>query len=221
MTRQADLARERSRSGGLECIDADSFGGNLRFAEPRSVPESDVARPTGVEPVTFGFGNQHSIQLSYGRIAADFTARGERRSSKDCSTSEPGIMRCFFPARRSGNRIPAAEVRPSCRVDPSPNREAMHEPQQHISPITNWKQLVVVVALAFIVPIAVIILLTQYVTDAPVQPNENDSAVLNRIKPVGEVVLATAGAGATQDVAGAKAAAPAAGAKAGAPRGPT
>ena len=85
----------------------------------------------------------------------------------------------------------------------------MHEPKQHVSPITNWKQLVVVVALAFIVPIAVIILLTQYVTDAPVQANENDSAVLNRIKPVGKVVLATAGASATQDVAGAKAASPA------------
>jgi len=66
----------------------------------------------------------------------------------------------------------------------------MHEPDQHVSPIRNWKQLVVVVVLAFVVPIAVIVILSQYVTDIPVRPGDDDSAVLNRISPVGNVELA-------------------------------
>jgi len=66
----------------------------------------------------------------------------------------------------------------------------MHEPDQHVSPIKNWKQLVVVVVLAFVVPIAVIILLSQWVTGAPKGGEENDNAVLYRIKPVGDVLLA-------------------------------
>ena len=66
----------------------------------------------------------------------------------------------------------------------------MHEPDQHVSPIKNWKQLVVVVVLAFVVPIAVIIILSQYITGTPKGADENDSLVLARIKPVGDVQLA-------------------------------
>jgi cytochrome c5 len=68
----------------------------------------------------------------------------------------------------------------------------MHEPDQHVSPIKNWKQLVVVVVLAFVVPIAVIVILSQYVTGAPKGAGENESAVLERIRPVGDVRLAVA-----------------------------
>jgi cytochrome c5 len=61
---------------------------------------------------------------------------------------------------------------------------------QHESPIKNWKQLVIVVALSFIVPIVLIVLLSQLVTGGPKAANENDNDVIARIKPVGQVVLA-------------------------------
>ena len=68
----------------------------------------------------------------------------------------------------------------------------MHEPDQHVSPIKNWKQLVVVVVLAFVVPIVVIVILSQYVTGGPKGASHDDNAVLARIKPIGDVQLAVA-----------------------------
>jgi len=61
---------------------------------------------------------------------------------------------------------------------------------QHESPIKNWKQLVIVVALAFVVPIALIVLLSQLVTGGPKGKSDNDTDVIARIKPVGQVVIA-------------------------------
>ena len=91
----------------------------------------------------------------------------------------------------------------------------MQGPAHHVSPIKNWKQLVVVVVLAFLVPIVVIILLSQYVTDVSAPA---DVDVVSRIKPVGEVVVEPA-AGAksaegTSASGATKAAAPAASATA-------
>jgi cytochrome c5 len=71
----------------------------------------------------------------------------------------------------------------------------MAEP--HASPIKTPKQLITVVVLAFVVPIAVIILLVTYVaserSQSPGSRALTPEAVAERLRPVGTVVLAEAG----------------------------
>jgi len=64
----------------------------------------------------------------------------------------------------------------------------------HSSAIKTPKQLIVVVLLAFLVPITVIALLSQLFTSTTRDTKEDEQHVLERIKPVGTVVLAEAGA---------------------------
>ena len=70
----------------------------------------------------------------------------------------------------------------------------MTEPDQHTSPIKTPKQLIIVVALAFIVPIVIIGLLSQLLTSTPHDTSGDEQRVLERIKPVGSVVIADASA---------------------------
>ena len=69
--------------------------------------------------------------------------------------------------------------------------------QEHASPIKNWKQLAVLVALAFVVPVLLIVSLVQIVTggmrvDAGA-PDMSEEAIAARIKPVGELNLTPGG----------------------------
>jgi len=72
----------------------------------------------------------------------------------------------------------------------------------HESPIKTPKQLITVVALAFLVPILIIVLLSQFF--ANIRSVDKDSpamaydAVAKRLKPVGELAFAGAGGGAAQ-----------------------
>jgi cytochrome c5 len=63
--------------------------------------------------------------------------------------------------------------------------------EEHSSPIKTPKQLIIVILLSFLVPIAIIVMLSQLLTTGintdKDHPALNDAAVAARIKPVGQV----------------------------------
>jgi cytochrome c5 len=65
-------------------------------------------------------------------------------------------------------------------------------------PIQNWKQLLVVVVLAFVVPVVLILTIVQLITggmkEGPGTPGMSEDAIAARIKPVGEVNVGASGA---------------------------
>ena len=66
----------------------------------------------------------------------------------------------------------------------------MQEHDQHVFPIKTLKQFVIVVALAFVVPVSLGLLLSQLVTSGAKGAHEDENAILARIQPVGQVELA-------------------------------
>ncbi len=70
--------------------------------------------------------------------------------------------------------------------------------EERSSPIKTPKQLVVVVALAFLVPVLGIVMIAEFVTGGlkidPQNPAMSEEAVARRLKPVGEVVIGETGA---------------------------
>lgn len=65
--------------------------------------------------------------------------------------------------------------------------------EEHASPIKTPRQLLIVVLLAFAVPITLIVMLTQLVTSGGDRSKDNpalsEEAIAKRLKPVGEVVV--------------------------------
>ncbi|MBL8526888.1 MAG: cytochrome c5 family protein, partial [Burkholderiales bacterium] len=72
--------------------------------------------------------------------------------------------------------------------------------EEHHSPIKTPQQLIAAVVLAFVVPIAIIVLLTQFLTLGikldPDSPLMMEEYVAERLRPAGRVVVAEAKGGA-------------------------
>jgi cytochrome c5 len=70
--------------------------------------------------------------------------------------------------------------------------------REHAPPFKNWKQLAVLAALAFVVPVLLIVSLVQIVTGGmrveAGAPDMSEEAIAARIKPIGELNLAPDGA---------------------------
>ncbi len=71
-------------------------------------------------------------------------------------------------------------------------------PEEHSSPIKTPKQLIIVILLAFLVPIGLIVMLTQLVTGSAGfgkdHPGMTEEAIAKRLKPVGDVAVTDANA---------------------------
>jgi len=69
-----------------------------------------------------------------------------------------------------------------------------HDHHDAHASIAHWKQPIIATALALVATIGILVLLTQMVTDVPKAAKDDDAAVLSRLKPVGELVIASASA---------------------------
>ena len=77
-------------------------------------------------------------------------------------------------------------------MPPFPTAAAAMEPDQHASPIKSPKQLIIIVLLAFAVPIALFGLLSQLMTSGEPAGQGSEDAITARIKPFGSIVMAEA-----------------------------
>jgi cytochrome c5 len=85
---------------------------------------------------------------------------------------------------------------------------AEHHIPEHSSPSKTPKRLIMVIVLALVVPIAIVVMLTQFVTNVGSfgtdHPGMSEEAIAKRLKPVAEVVVA--GAAPAKEETGGKAA---------------